>query len=61
MHIMLKRTLIFLGLAIATGALGWCDVSQTLTKTLHGLSLLSIVLMMFCVVGYSLRASDSTE
>lgn len=58
MHTMLKRTLICLALAVATGGVGLIGISPEITKAATGISLFFVVLMMFCAVGYSLRAED---
>ncbi len=58
MHTMLKRTLICLVLSIVTGGVGLIGISPEITKAATGLSLLFVVLMMLCAVGYSLRCED---
>jgi uncharacterized membrane protein YtjA (UPF0391 family) len=58
MHTMLKRTLISLALAVVTGGVGLIGISPEITKAATSLSLVFVVLMMFCAVGYSLRGED---
>jgi uncharacterized membrane protein YtjA (UPF0391 family) len=58
MHTMLKRTLICLALAVVTGGVGLIGISPEITKAAKGISLVFVVLMMFCAVGYSLRGED---
>lgn len=58
MHITLKWTLFFLACAIATGALVASDFPPLVSETAEGLCLISVVLVMFFAVAYSLRGED---
>ena len=66
MHKMIKRIIFFLIFAIVTGVLAWNNIVPTLTQTFQGsltqtfqgLSLISIILVMFFGVSYSLRGDD---
>lgn len=59
MHTMIKRALFFLACAILTGALGLSDIAPAISKTAEGLCLISVVLVMFFAVAYSLRGEES--
>lgn len=58
MHIMLKRTLIFLVLAVIIGGFALSNFFPDTTIMATGLSLLCVILAMFCAVGYSVRGED---
>lgn len=58
MHIMLKWASIFLTCAIATGLLSLSGIMPEFAKLLQNLCLISIVLIMFSGIAYSLRGED---
>lgn len=58
MHSMIKRALFFLACAVLTGAIGLSNIAPTISQTAEGLSLLSVVLVMFFAIAYSLRGEE---
>lgn len=58
MHTMIKRALFFLACAILTEAIGLSNIAPAISQTAEGLCLLSVVLVMFFAVAYSLRGED---